>query len=151
MLWTSFIFIKYRKNRRSDIKDSGQRYQLVLWHNIWKTFVSFRYQLKCPCDMFIWSVSLRYQLVHCYDVSNWSVWFTYLWDVAKMSQKGPTYWCTSWDVLMISYHGRERLSSSVKWFNFFRVLGSKSLTVSGGSVSLRYQLVRQHLKEVRLI
>ena len=48
---------------RSDIKDNGQRYQLVVCYDIWKMSVSFKYHLKRLCDMLSWSASLRYQLV----------------------------------------------------------------------------------------
>ena len=67
-----FIFNKLKRYQKSDIKDIGQRYQLVRCYEISKTTVSFRYQLKRLCDVLRWSVSLRCQLVHRYDVSNWS-------------------------------------------------------------------------------
>ena len=49
-----------------------------------------------------WSFSLRYQLVHRYDVSYWSNFFTYQWDISETSQIGPSYWRTSWDLVMMS-------------------------------------------------
>ena len=75
-----------------------------------KTTVSLRYQLKLLCDVLSWSVSLKYQLIRRYDVSNWSVLFTHQWDVTKMSQKGPTNWRTSCDVIMTSQHGDIQIS-----------------------------------------
>ena len=48
------------------IKDNYWRYQLVRCYDISKTLVSFRYQLKCLCDVLSWSVSLSYRLVHRY-------------------------------------------------------------------------------------
>ena len=42
---------------------------------------------------------------------------------------------------MMSQHGSGRLNWSVKWVNFLGVLGSTFFGISGGSVSLGYQLV----------
>ena len=85
MLWTLFIFNKSKRYQISEIKDNGQRYQLVRCYNISKTSFSFRYRLKRLCNVWRWSVSLRYQLVcfiyvqarRCKNVSNRSVLLTY--------------------------------------------------------------------------
>ena len=144
MLWTTFIFDKSKRYQRSDIKDNGQRYQLVRYYDVSKTPVSFRYQLKRLCDVLSWSISLMYQLVHRYDVSNWLVLFRYQRDVAKTSLIGPSYCRTNWDVVMMSQHGLGRSNWSVKWVISFCVLGSTFFNISSGSVSLRYQLVRRY-------
>ena len=84
-------------------------YRLVRY-NVWKTSVSFRYQLWRLYDVLSWSVSLRYQLVHRYNVSNRSVWTTYQWGVTKTSQIGPSHSRTSRDVVvMTSQLGPRRL------------------------------------------
>ena len=100
--------------------------------------------MKRFCDMLGWSVSLRNQLVHRYDVSNWSVLFTYQWDVAKTSQIGPSYWHMSGGIVMMSQHGPGRSNLSIKWVNLFLIIDSTFCGISGGSVSLRYQLVRRY-------
>ena len=89
--WNIFISKNYLNDisKRPDIKDGNQWYQGVRHYGISKTHVTFRYQLKCLCDVLSWSGSLRYQLVRRYDVSNWSILFTYQWDVTKTSQIGP--------------------------------------------------------------
>ena len=81
------------------------RYQLVRCYKFSKTSVLFRYQLWRVCDVLSWSVLFRYQLVHRDDVSNWSILFMYPWDVAQMSQIGPSHWHTNFHVLMMPQHG----------------------------------------------
>ena len=76
MIWKIFIFNKSKRCQISDIKNNGQRYQLVHCYDASKTPISIRCQYKRLCDVLSWSVSLTYQLVHCYDVSNWSVLMT---------------------------------------------------------------------------
>ena len=106
--WSIFISKNYQNDisKWPDIKDDDQRCQVVRRYGVSKTSVSFRYQLRRLCDVLCWSVSLRYQLVRRYDVSKWSVLFTYQWDVTKKSQIGLTNWRTSYDVMMMSQHGR---------------------------------------------
>ena len=53
-------------------------------------------------------LAFRYQLVRRYDVSNRSVFSSYQWDVAKMSQIGPSHSQTYCDVVMTSQHGPRR-------------------------------------------
>ena len=84
------------------------RYQLVRCYDVSKMSVPFRYQLRHFCDVLSWSVSLRYQLIRRYDVSDWLVLFTYQWDVAKLSQIGPSHWRIGCDVVMTSKHGLRR-------------------------------------------
>ena len=109
--WNIFTSKNYLNDisKGPDITDDDQRYQGVRHYGVPKTSVTFRYQLKGLCDMLSWSVSLRYQLVRRYDVSNWSDLFTYQWDVAKMSQIGPSHWRTSCNFMMTSQHSTRRL------------------------------------------
>ena len=81
--------------------------------------------MKRLCDVLSWSISFRYQLVHREDVSNWLLLFTYLWDLAKTSQIGPSYWRTSWDVVIMFQYDRGRSNWSLNWVSFFWVLGSR--------------------------
>ena len=154
MLWTISIFNRWKRHQRLDIKDNDQKYQLVCCYDVSKTSVSFRYQLKRLCDVVSCSVSLRYQLVHRYDISNWSGFFTYLRDVAKTSQIGPSYWRTSWVVMRIVVPVWSRTFRLVSKMDQF-ILGTKqyvfrhlqwfSLIKEPASTSL------QCLKEVGLI
>ena len=89
--------------------------------------------------MLSWSVLLRYQLVRRYDVSNWSVLFTYQWDVTKTSQIGSPYWRTSlvsWWCLSMVRDVQITLCRTLTCYAVY-LFGA-----SGGSVSLRYQLLR---------
>ena len=45
---------------------------------------------------------------------------------------------------MMSQHGPGRSNLSIRWVNLFLIIGSTFCGIPGGSVSLRYQLVRRY-------
>ena len=136
--WSIFISKNYQNGIWKWL-DDDQRCQVVRRYGISQTSVLFRYQLKCLCDVLSWSVSLRYQLVRHYDVSNWSVLFTYQWDVTKASQIAElTYKLRRHDDVS-AWSGKFKLVTEMGQFLLCTV---DFLGVTGGSVFLRYQLVR---------
>ena len=134
MLWTIFTFNKLVRYERSDIKDNDQRYQLVVCYDIWKMSVSFRYHLKCLCDMLSWSVSLRYQLVWRLKL----VGFIYVPVKCRKNVSRRSVLLTYQlrrcdDVLSLSR--TFKLVSKISQF-LGGVLGSTFFSISDGSVSL---------------
>ena len=127
MFWTIFIFNKLKRYQISDVKEKGQRYQLVRCYKVSKTSVSFRYHLKRLCEVLSWSVLLRYQLVHRYDVSNWSVVFMY----QLRRRDDASAWFKTFKLVS-------------KMGNFLLRTRQYIFSISGGLVLLRYQLVRRY-------
>ena len=150
MLWTIFIFNELKRYQRPDIKGNDQRYQLVRRYDVSKTQVSFRYQFNCLCDVLRWSVSSWY-IATTSQVGRF-YWRTQ-WEVAKTSQIGLSYWRTSWDVVMIPQHGLVRSNWSLKWVNFFLVIGSTLLRHLRWVILIKIpaSTLQQRLKDVYLI
>ena len=149
---TISIFNKSKRYQRPDIKDNDQINQLPRCYDVSKRLVSFRYHLKRLCDVLNWSVPLMYQLVHCYDVSNSSVLFTYQRHWKNVSNRFVLLTCQFRRRDDVSEWSRT-FKRSLKWINFFWVLGSTffqhlrwfSLFKLQASMSL------QRLKDVSLI
>ena len=127
MFWTIFILNKLKRYQISDVKENGQRYQLVRCYKVSKTSVSFRYHLKRLCDVLSWSVLLRYQLVHRYDVSNWSVLFNY-----QLRRRDDV---SAWF---------KTLKLVSKMGNFLLRTRQYIFSISGALVSSKYQLERHY-------
>ena len=127
MLRTTFIFNKSKRYQILDIKDNGQRYQLVRCYEVSKALVSFRYQLKRICDVVSWSFSLRYQLVHRYDVSNWSVLFTY----QLRRRDDVSAWSRTFKLVSklgkFLLHSGQYIFRHFQWFSLIKVPVSTSL------------------------
>ena len=148
MLWTIFIFNKWKRYQRSDIKYNGQRYLLLRCYDISKPSFSFRYQLKRLCGALSWLVSLvpvgtllqRLKLVG----------FIY---VTVKRRKNISDRST---LLMYQLRRRDDVSTWSRTFKLVTkmgqfLLGTKAVYFSGtssGSVTLKYH---QRLKDVGLI
>ena len=141
MLWTVLIFNKSKRYQKLDIKDNGQRYQLVRCYNVTKTSLSFRYQLNRLCNVLVgqshlgtsWYITTTYQISRVFyvplgrrkNVSDRSVLLTY----QLIRRDDLAAW--SWTFKLVKKCG-----------TLFWVPGSAFFGISGGSASLRYQLQR---------
>ena len=121
---TISIFNKSKIYQRPDIKDNDQRYQLVPCYNVSKRLVSFRCELKRLLGVLSWSVSLRYQLVNRYNVSLIGQFHL---RTSETLQRRLRQVCLTHVPVETSQHGPGRSNWSLKWVNFFWVLGSTFL------------------------
>ena len=126
-----------------DIKDDDQRCQVVRRYGVSKTSVLFRYQLILLCDVLSWSDSLKYQFIRRYtsqigrfylrtsETSQRCLKMVRRIDVpvATLRHNDVSAWFGTFTLVTKMGH-----SFAYYAVNFFGV--------SGGLVSLRYQLLR---------